>query len=176
MHIFILGGNSAHNKEWAYNLQKALVSLADTVTVHEYAHWSNGEQFIDLDAELKALATIFPTTDEYIFVAKSMGSVLATMGMYQKLFKPAACIMLGVPLQVIESQQIPFTDWLSTVTCNLTYVQNDHDPLGSFVAVKAYLHDIVTDAQLHMLPGETHDYTDFDMLERIVADAIQTLV
>ena len=175
MYIFILGGNSAHNKEWAYSLQKALISLADRVTVHEYAHWSNGEQFIDLDAELKALAAILPTADDYILVAKSMGSVLATKGIHQKLFKPAACIMMGIPLQIIDDQHIAFKDWASTASCRLTYVQNDHDPLGSFMDVKAYLQEIIVDSQLHVLPGETHDYIDFDMLEGIVANEIRAL-
>lgn len=177
MHLYVLGGNSARNKPWAHSLQGVLDSLVDGSEVHDYAHWESGEPSIDIDKELAALSKKINASDEYMFVAKSMGTVLAAKGIAAGILSPKLCVFMGIPLRAIAQDSIPFGQWLQHCPAKIVILQNSHDPLGSAAEIQDYLvqHNI-TDRQVTELDGKTHDYPDLNRLKQEVAHSIHQIL
>jgi hypothetical protein len=174
MDLLLLSGNSARNKSWIYSVRDTLTPLFVTSLVHDYAHWENGETFINFDQELVSLPREVTILSEHIVFAKSVGSVLVAQAIHNKLLNPQQCIFVGLPLELIEKQQYAFADWLRGYHKQITFIQNAHDPLGSYEAVKSYLHESGLDQCLCIeFPGDTHDYNDYPRLRQVVSILVQ---
>jgi len=162
MNILILGGNSIQNREWVFSLAAALERTGASTIPYEYHHWKSGDDFIDIEYELTALQHSNLLTNEYILIAKSKGAVLALQGIHTGVLHPSRCVLLGLPLNVIHEHSIPVQSWLSLAAATATFIQNEHDPLGSYDAVQSYLIEAgVPEAHIIASPGDTHDYLDF---------------
>lgn len=176
MHILILGGNSIKNEAWAYKVEAVVKPVADSTEVHEYAHWQRGELFIDLERELADVAAKAQvlTPNEYIIVGKSMGAVLTAKGLAEGKFHPKACVLIGTPLrEIVSYKEILFKQWLESADCDLVFVQNRADPLGSADALRDYLNGSpLASRRLIELPSDTHDYSDMPALRRAVEVAL----
>lgn len=168
MNILLLGGLNAHNQPWIRQVEQALKPLFDQCVVHEYAHWQTGND-INLESELAGASAKAQELGDYVIFAKSIGTVISAMGISRQMLKPKACIFVGVPLGLINKDAMPFTDWLSSAGCPLTFVQNSGDPAGSYDQVKTYLQGgSLAKYNLIELPGDTHDYSNLDELKKIV--------
>lgn len=170
MNILFLAGNGYHNKEWVYKLCETVAPLFDKSLVHDYAHWNSDEEFINFDTELDVLSEELKDFGEYVVFAKSIGSVLASLGMSRGIIKPTKFIVAGLPLGLIVSENHPVGTWLENDTTKLIVVQNTNDPLGSFDDVRDYIGKIKKegDFELVELPGDSHDYSDLEKLKEII--------
>ena len=175
MQVLLLGGYSARNKPWIYEVADALEPLAEQRVVHEYAHWNDESKSLDAEAELTAIADEAQNLAEYVVFAKSVGCLLAVEGMHRGLLAPQACVFAGLPLDTaVRERGEAFARQIAAVNCPLVFVQNSDDPLGSYKDVKAYLeHAGAVRAMAVELPGETHDYSDTATLKTIVRGVLQ---
>lgn len=173
MDLLLLGGLSAHNQPWIKDVGQALKPLANKTAVHQYAHWQTGGD-IDIEHELKAVAPKAQQLGDYLIFAKSIGAVIAAMGIERRVLKPKACVFAGLPLELIIKSGFAFTEWLKTGIRPIVFVQNTNDPAGSCLEVRTYLQTSGLDNyQLLELPGDTHSYTNLDKLKEIVGEAME---
>lgn len=164
MDIIILGGNSPRHKQWVRDLREVLLPHADAVTIIDYLHWETGAAQADIETEIDRLASHAQRSDEYILVAKSIGTVIAALAQQRGVVRPEACVYLGVPLETARYEGVRFD-----ILPKTTFIQNVHDPLGSSEQLKAYI--TAHPPQVWKLleePYATHNYMDFQMIEREV--------
>ena len=159
MNILLLGGNSPQHKLWLHQLGAFLESAGHVVIRHEYHHWQTGEPNADIEAELRRLRPVASQLANYAVIAKSVGTVIATLGIARGLLQPTQCVFLGVPLAGIAGETPDFLPSLAALPPT-TIMQNDHDPYGSFDLLQQTLPPL-PQLTLQTSPGATHDYVDF---------------
>ena len=170
MNLLLLAGNSLRNKQWIHEARDHLAQPFDTAYVHEYTHWESGADFIDLDFELEQLMTAVRPLRQFATFAKSMGSVLALRCIAENAIMPTCMLIVGLPLQEINRRGIPVNEWLRVSPIPILIVQNEDDPLGSFEQVLSYVGTCQNELiQVASVPGDTHDYEDYDTLQDMLA-------
>lgn len=169
MNVLLLGGQSPRHYDWVREFQTALQAHGHTVFIHDYTHWLSGGNDINLEVEIAAVAELAKDLQDYVIVAKSIGTVITTLGVARGLLIPKACVFLGFPLQVVQAtydtQVAEALAALPPTTC----VHNEHDPLGSAVAMQAYISAYKpSEVRYITTPGDTHDYTDFERINELI--------
>jgi len=167
MNVFILGGMSPRHYEWVRQLAEALQPHFDEIRLLDYRHWEQQGAEMDLEYEITQAAALAKDFGEYLVVAKSIGTVLATLATARGLLAPQRCVFMGFPLKVVTADLSEVANALLQLPPT-TFLHNEHDPLGSAEAVKTYVGahaPAIYDFQT--LPGDTHDYIDFDLIARV---------
>jgi len=171
MNILLLGGNSPRHHGWVRELQAHLQDGGDEVTLHDYRHWETGDENADVPYEIDAVSNLANAQEHYMVIAKSVGTVIATRAIAQGKIHPSACVFLGVPHSSL-GKHLPDIRQDLGVLPPTVFAQNSGDPLGSADLVKEYV------AQNHpatwefvATPGETHDYSDFQLIADLAARA-----
>jgi predicted alpha/beta-hydrolase family hydrolase len=170
VNVIYLSGESIRNKTWIYELQTQLSPLFNKTVVLEYSHWSTDSTDINLETELEKLASITQNNKDYIIIAKSIGSVLATEAISKKLAHPIKCIFLGVPVNVIEKYNYHFANYLESIQCPVLFIQNKNDPTGKCDQLVDLLNSAnIPNLQYNVLelPGDKHDYVDYQTLYQL---------
>ena len=161
MNVLILGGNSKKHYEWNRQLAAYSISQGDTPVIHDYYHWSAGEE-LSINWELKRLRDTVASLDTYIVVAKSVGTVIATLGVARGILSPSRCIFLGVPVTGVVREVAAFG--LSLTSLPPTHIfQNEFDPYGTVLAMREYMSQYRTPKlTISSIPDiDTHEYLDF---------------
>lgn len=162
MNVLILGGNSPRHYDWIRALGGYLENRGHAVTLHDYQHWTTGEPAADIDLELRLLAAEIADMDDYVVIAKSIGTVIAALGVARGILRPTRCVLLGVPLDGIAGRTPEFLPSLAALPATVV-MQNEHDPYGAASNVKAQV-DAANMADMHFVTvfgDSTHDYGDF---------------
>lgn len=164
MHVIVLGGQSLRQQDWVREVRETLESAGFPVVLHDYAHWLQGDEKIDFEKELALIAAFAAELDDtYLIVAKSIGCVLTAVGVARGLLNPKGCVLLGLPLKIAETSQ-EFATGLASLPMTI-FVQKEHDPFGSYKAVRSFARPIASPATLFIpLAGNDHNYTDFELL------------
>lgn len=168
MNLLLLSGNSFRNKAWIHDVAHSFSEHFDSTYVHNYAHWETGEEFINFDAELAAIASKATDFEPYAIFAKSVGSLVTLRGIAEGKLRPRAVLITGLPLKVVHENGLPIAQWLQKIEVPVILSQNHRDPLGTFQEVAGLLSE-VGNAHLSAvsLPGETHEYADLDKLNEL---------
>jgi hypothetical protein len=165
MNILLLPGASVRNKEWIEELSKAYEPFYDEVRVLHYLHWNNKDLEFDLELEIHRLAKKVEGFIPYVVFAKSAGSVLACAAMANGILKPNMCLFAGLPLVMIQNHNLPLDKWLAESKCNVTFIQNENDPLGLYEDVRYFVNKLsLNSTHVYKLLGDTHDYKVEDIL------------
>lgn len=171
MKVLVLGGQNPTHFDWVRELREIFEEAGMLVVLHDYAHWLRDEPNIDFAAELKAITALAADLGDYIIVAKSIGTILATVGIAQDQLQPKATVFLGFPLKSFEHNE-DVASALSHLPTTI-FVQNEHDPLGSYDDLQTYLQPLVPPTSIMIpLSGETHNYTDFTMITQLAQKLI----
>jgi len=119
---------------------------------------------MDLEHEILESHKLAAGLDEYIVVAKSIGTVVATLAIKRGLLNPEYCVFMGFPLKLIVSE-VPDMESALPQLPPTHFLHNEHDPLGDADSVKNYL-EAHAPQQYDLLvsPGDTHDYIDFKLI------------
>jgi predicted alpha/beta-hydrolase family hydrolase len=149
------------------HLKTNLSSRLDTVVTQHYRHWESGEDWADVDYEISVAVNRVANLNPYIIIAKSIGTAIAAKGSYDQVLKPAKLILLGVPIKGGVSGE-SFHEWLRDIEVPVIIVQNAEDPMGSFAEVKEAFEDTGSNIAFVELPGNTHDYLDFDAVAKLI--------
>ena len=74
-----------------------------------------------------------------------------------------------LPLKLIHDDRIPVGEWLKDAAAPILIAQNEHDPLGSYEEVKAFIDGSkATNCTILRLPGDTHSYDDIGKLRELM--------
>jgi hypothetical protein len=167
MNVLILGGMSQRHREWVRQVAAVLQPHFAEVRLLDYRHWEQSDTEMDLEYEILQAAELAKDFGEYVVVAKSIGTVVATLANARGLITPRKCAYMGFPLKVVEADLPEVADALLELPVT-SFLHNEHDPLGSAESVRAYisahapaLYDFKT------LPGDTHDYIDLDLIAQV---------
>jgi hypothetical protein len=164
MNILILGGNSKRHYEWIREVKNALEPLVSEVRLHDYKHWVEDEPEANVEYEISAAAKTAEGLGDYILVAKSIGTVISTLGISKGLLKPKACLFMGVPLSVIPERFPNFNEDLAKLP-RVTFLQNASDPLGASTELEEFINiQPPKDWQLTSFTHNTHDYADMELI------------
>ncbi|GAA2182538.1 hypothetical protein GCM10009785_22220 [Brooklawnia cerclae] len=170
MDILLLGGQSPRHREWSRAIAASLESHGHRVSQLEYANWLDQTRVTDVEHEVAAVTHAAATLTDPVVVAKSVGTLIATLAIGRGLLHPAGEVFLGLPLEAwADSDEA--TAYLTDLP-PLTVVQNEHDPFGSaddasrFVAAHA-----PRTYTVEAVPGvSTHDYVDAEAIHHWASD------
>lgn len=165
MHIIYLAGNSLNNKIWIEKVKSNFDSFS-TGDILYYDHWQTGEKWINLKKESEKLAELVVDKKDYFVFAKSIGSVLALKNIFEKTLTPKKLIICGFPYHAGKKEFENIDKYLKTLILPTMFIQNEFDPLFSFVDLEKVLKEnSPTNYQLMKNRGNnTHDYEDFENL------------
>ncbi|MGH9856784.1 MAG: hypothetical protein ACRD4B_02970, partial [Acidobacteriota bacterium] len=138
MNIILLGGNNIGNKQWLDNITIAFTPHFDSLYVHQYRHWTTGEELIDIDLELSELSKKLPTKP-YMIAAKSAGVLLALKGIQEQVLAPQKCIFFGTPIPWAKKNNFETDKWVQQYTVPTLFIQQTHDPILPFNDLQDYL-------------------------------------
>lgn len=164
MNALVLGGMSPRHREWVRQVAEALKPHFEEVSLLDYQHWDSSESEMDLEYEISRAAELCQGLDSYVVVAKSIGTVVATLAISRALLAPEYCVFMGFPLKVVVSEVTE----METALPNLPpthFIHNEQDPLGSADTVKAYIEAHAPERYDFLVArGGTHDYVDFKLI------------
>lgn len=133
--LLILGGSSVRNKEFVEWLYNVAVWQAYLPTAFSYDHRESGENELDREREIQKLHTLDLKWFDVV-VAKSMGTGLIAQLYWEWLFsKSIKVVFLWVPLRV--AQELKFDEYYNNLK-NITIIQNEFDPTGSYQIISDY--------------------------------------
>ena len=165
MNVLILGGHGDHNSKWVRQVAGVFQLRGHAVTFLDYRHWGGKEpadKAYELDQAVR-LAGLF--NGDYIIVAKSLGTVIAVLGIQSGRLRPARCVFCGFPLKgVLDAREQIQLDMLPPTT----FIQHEFDPWGAASDVTEYVRRYGnSSAQVEALPGSSHEYDELDYLMRV---------
>lgn len=169
MNIVILGGNSPAHKQWIRDLGAHLESDKHNVFLHDYKHWNSGDESADIEYEIRQVGDKFGNLTDCLIIAKSVGTVIATLAVAHSRIKPTKTVLLGIPIDGVagETEGFAASFYLLPET---QILQNQHDPYGSSSGIENFLGQHGTEKhRLHIIDNvDTHDYQDFDLISELV--------
>lgn len=166
MKVLILGGTSPWHYDWVREVGYALRASGYDVITHDYQHWSKGETQTDIEHEITTVGNIVKDFDDYIVVAKSIGTIITALGTARGILKPTRCIMLGVPYRGFVEYIPTFWDDLACLP-RTVFIQNENDPFMTADELKQRLDTTnLKERSLISTPGDTHDYRDFALIAK----------
>ncbi len=135
-HLVVLSGNSLKNKAWGESVLDHYASRFDSSYMQQYDHWESGASNIDFVAEQTKLAAhvaTLPPDTEIILFAKSAGSLLALLAIYQGVIHPVRIVFFGMPLD-LAAPDLFKDSWepLSTLALPAIAFHNIDDPTTSY--------------------------------------------
>ena len=167
MKLILLGGNSAHNKEWIENAKDNLKDLFDESIVQYYQHWKTDGK-INWNIEVENLIKNIDDSDCVIF-AKSAGIGVTLQTIYQKKIKPNKCIFVGIPLEWAEIHGNNLSPYFVNYKIPTMFIQQTNDPYTSFNDLKLFLKkNKVENYKLKEVLGNDHDYNDLAEIKKLV--------
>lgn len=171
MKIILLGGNSLKNKEWVEGMAVLLKKQYDDVVAFHYLHWKEGGALINLDREIDGLKILLKDCSEYIFIAKSAGSLIALKGIYKNIFSPRVCVFLGLPVLWSRKNGFEIDFWLNGFSVPTLFIQKLEDPAIYAKNLKILLEKVgVSNYSVNTVPGNEHEYSEFsDNVAKIIS-------
>lgn len=167
MQALIFGGMSPRHQAWVREVSAALQSDFDEVRLLDYRHWDSQNSAMDMEYEIAEAVRLAEGLTDYVVVAKSIGSVLASLATARGLLVPRHCLFMGFPLRVVL-EEFPETAKALPHLPPTIFLHNESDPLGTSEAVRAYVAEHAPrQYALQTLPGDTHDYVDFELIARL---------
>ncbi|HSW80750.1 MAG TPA: alpha/beta family hydrolase [Candidatus Saccharimonadales bacterium] len=174
MNLLLFAGAGRQSEAWLQRVDASLAHQYEKTYRHSYAHWESGAPDIDLDLEIGRLAAITENVSPFMIFAKSAGTMLVSRATALGILRPEACLFTGIPLIMIRDQQLPANRWLQATEFPMTILQHTDDPYGSYEEVKQYIAGTArTNAEVHEIPGDTHDYLEFDLIKSYAASLLR---
>ena len=175
MNLVIVPGNSPTHREWAAKVKEELSPLFEQIFILNYAHWDSGEETINFDVELERLEKLTNKIDNYLVFAKSAGTLLSIRAVQENKIHPKKCILLGIPVDWARKRTIPFETWIIDFSLETLMIQQEFDRTGSAEDLETVLKDFhITNYSLQIIPGDDHDYSDWEDLRLRTSNFINT--
>lgn len=151
MQTLILPGYSKSNKEWVDETAKNL-KVEGTIRPFYWMHWTDENSKFDVQEKAELIAKHLRGEKANI-VAKSIGTLVASLAIQMISDQINKVIFCGVPLKDISQEEI---ETIKSVTKSLgdkiTIFQNSNDPHGTFNEVKGLGNVVMADRDDHNYP------------------------
>lgn len=170
MNLILLGGNSRNNKKWIETVEVYIKPFFETTTLLNYDHWQTGEWMISLNKEKEKLVEITKGMGSFAIFAKSAGSLVTVKAISEKLINPDKCIFVGVPLKWARKNNFDVDTWYKNYSTPTLAIQHVSDPFASSQELTEFLTSLTSTVQIETLPGDTHDYDEFDTMTKLISD------
>lgn len=162
--LLLLSGNDVSNELWIDRIAEKF-SGAYEVHVHRYTHWRTGEQYINLESELKILQEEIRGWEDYFIFAKSAGTILTMKGVHEKTLAPQKAVFVGCPFPWGRERGFQVDQYLSDFSTSTRFIQQENDFLLSAAALKSELETSAIDKpDIITIPGDSHEYEDIDLV------------
>jgi predicted alpha/beta hydrolase family esterase len=171
-HLIVMSGNSVKNKAWGELILEHYAPQYDSSFLLEYDHWVSGEPNIDFAKETaklqKHVDALSPDT-EIILFAKSAGSLLGLLTMYQGIYKPTRAVFFGMPLD-LAADNLFKDSWapLSELAVPAIAFHNVADPTTSYEFTKSMLATHNPHITLITTAGNDHWYSDLKTYDSFI--------
>lgn len=171
--IILLGGNSYEHKEWLTYLKKSLKKIFNDrdgeyeILSYSYKHWILGDDLIDFTYEYNQIKKMYSGNKSVIFIAKSVGTLLAFKLIYDEVINPQYCVFMGVPINWAYDYNFKIDNWSRNFNIPTLFLQNSQDPHYSSDMLKQYL-DIqnISNFKYITFKNSTHKYEEFDEINK----------
>ena len=163
--ITLLPGNGVHNRDWIEQVQSSIGG-----NILYYEHWSSGASTMNIDVETERLAEVASGKPIRVF-AKSAGAILAMKAVRGASVELEKAVFVGTAVNWGIKLGLPIRAWLEEWKVPTLFIQKEHD--RAFFAGE--LSTLLSGRyELLVLPGEDHDYLEFDQyIPRVQATLIQ---
>ncbi|KKR10140.1 MAG: hypothetical protein A3D24_01565 [Candidatus Blackburnbacteria bacterium RIFCSPHIGHO2_02_FULL_39_13] len=162
MKTLIFPGFSLKNKDWAYEMKKAINHklLAEVV---EWEHWISGNtHFANWSEwiEKEIPRVLRQIEDEQVnILAKSIGTLVAMNILKTKPNLINKLFICGIPLNDIEeNDKLLYKALKDFPQEKIICIQNENDNHGSFTEAKKFLDSINPNIKIISKPRDDHDY------------------
>lgn len=169
--ILLSGENNKYNKIWSKRVKELLKDKVDDILIYKYEFWKKPyKESIDLEKEIKVLLKTLPKDDEYIILAKNVGTILTLKGIYDKKLKPKQCIFLGIPIIWARINNFLIDKWIANYNTIPTLIfQKEEDPAMYYNELKTYLKEQnKTNIRVIKIPGRDMYYEDINRITDII--------
>ncbi len=170
MRVLILGGQNPRHRQWVRDVAEALQTAGYDCVTHDYRNWDGYTTRTDVETEVQAIGTLTAGWTDYAIVAKSIGTVIASLATARGLTAPAGLVFLGVPLASLDG--FGAFEHAVEVLPPVQILQNESDPFGSARDVQAFFTEHAPQQwHLEVVPGRAdHDYVDVETITRLVTE------
>lgn len=164
MHILFLTGNNKRNVDWAQTLKTKFEQVGYTTSLIHSDTWKmDNSGDLDMSYEFSESVKTLKNINEYVICSISTGGLIALKGMYEKIYKPAKCIFIGIPIVWGYDRYSHENAWLEHMNIPSLYIQKNADPITSSGMLQRILRKTnVQNSRLHELVGHTHTYNETD--------------
>ena len=165
--LVILPGNSKRNAVWNKEIQDRFGTWFDEVYAQSYDHWEEVNGSIDFQSELTKLKQYIssnPEETEYYVFVKSFGTILTLFAIDQGVIAPEKCVLFGLPLNLVEEQNIFNGDWTPLEQlCVPTYVAlNIKDPVANYDFTSKKIQEMNPTLHVEKFTADTHAYDEYE--------------
>ncbi|MBI2464635.1 hypothetical protein HYV64_00690 [Candidatus Shapirobacteria bacterium] len=173
MNLILLGGNGVENKMWIEKIETTLKPLFSTTYIQYYMHWQKGGEMVDINLEANKLSSYAKDIREYVIFAKSAGILITAKAVHDNALRPVKCIFTGIPISWAISKGFDISNWFEGFKDTSLVIQHNEDPFASSKNVSEFItKENMINTNLVELPGNTHDYLEYDRIKKIVADFV----
>lgn len=167
MKIINLNGYSTKNIEDGELISKFLTDKGLKVYNHRWSHWDNPETYMDFEVEIDRIFKEI-NGEEFIVVAKSIGSVVAATLISQYNLLPKKILLMGLPgLEELYDRTYAYNKAFSNREIPITIIQNNQDPVGgpnNFSKMLKFKYELI------VTEGDTHRYVYPGKIFEIISD------
>lgn len=160
MVTFILPGFSPKNKEWLEEAAKS-IQIDGQIRPVYWDHWDDESQ--KFDAKEKAdLIERHSKGDKINIVAKSIGTLVASMVIEKIPEQINKVVLCGIPVNDLNSEEIELIKKsINSLGSRIIVFQNDKDHHGTFGQVKDF-------GTVISKPADNHDYPYYEEIEKFL--------
>ena len=173
MDLIFLAGESSKNKEWVEKVEDVLKPFFGKTKIQYYKNWETDAN-VDFEHEFDFLKNNIKSFSSYAVFAKSVGTVLALKGVYEKVLAPKKCIFLGTALNWAKRVGFDPDLWLRHYSVPTLFIQKEYDPAFNFNGLeKALREKKVKNYKTIKIPGDDHYYGDLEQIKLLIMEFIK---
>ena len=161
MHLYCLPGRDKANFDWMRNLAKGINYDFSSKKIHKYSFWKN-QSNLNPEIEINKINLIKPD----FIIAKSLGSVLASMAIFNNLITPKYLVLIGVPHKVLGSEQLLWIKHLKNYHGEILFIQQESDVSGSYNGLTEIIES--SRHRYEKVNGSDHKYSNVTQLQDII--------
>lgn len=168
MHLIVLPGKRAFNKEWAESIESEVIELFDSSHIHYYSHWKNDDNsdicFSKELEKLRRIVTDYP--NDYMILAKSVGVLLTMMAIKEGILAPKQCMFIGTPILWARTYGMDVEWLIEQFEIPTLFIHQTNDPVISEKRLENLLRvSHIHNFRIKELPGEDHLYHDINQIK-----------
>lgn len=173
MDLIILGGNSVDNVKWIEKIEILLKPYFRSTQIQYYEHWKSDLELINLDKEIEKLIENTKSKEQYIVLAKSVGTLVTSKAIFEQKISPIRCFFMGIPINWAYKYNFDIDNWFKNFKPSLTIIQHTNDPITPAQELRNFLKDEnAIDYNFIELPGNDHYYQELNKIADLVKNSI----